>query len=117
MEFGCFVEVDGFRQKVEGLVHVSNITTARAASAKGLVERGQEVRAARLGSGPETGTAAPPAPGGRARPRVAAARAARALGQLEPEQAGGKGGQAHDTGPCTRPASHRSGRQRPLLAG
>ena len=45
MEFGCFVELnDAFRQKAEGLVHVSNITTARASTAKGLVERGQEVR-------------------------------------------------------------------------
>ncbi|KIY94900.1 ATP-dependent RNA helicase DHX8/PRP22 [Monoraphidium neglectum] len=51
MEFGCFVEVEGFRQKVEGLVHVSNITTARASSAKGLVERGQQARLLMAGRG------------------------------------------------------------------
>lgn len=46
MEFGCFVEVQGFGhlgKKAEGLVHVSNISSARLSSAKDAVERGQEV--------------------------------------------------------------------------
>lgn len=43
MEFGCFVELMGFRKKVEGLVHVSNISAARVGSAKDVVQRGQDV--------------------------------------------------------------------------
>ena len=42
MEYGCFVELTGFRRKAEGLVHLSNITRARAGSAKDVVTKGQE---------------------------------------------------------------------------
>ena len=29
LEFGCFVELQGFRKKAEGLVHTSNISKQR----------------------------------------------------------------------------------------
>ena len=42
MDFGCFVELFGFSKKVEGLVHLSNISsTKRGGSAKELVSRGE----------------------------------------------------------------------------
>ena len=41
MDFGCFVELLGFRAKAEGLVHLSNISsTKQGGSAKTLVSRG-----------------------------------------------------------------------------
>lgn len=45
MDYGCFVELQGFRSKTEGLVHVSNITAtnSRGTSAKDLVRRGDAV--------------------------------------------------------------------------
>ncbi|KAK2080151.1 hypothetical protein QBZ16_000004 [Prototheca wickerhamii] len=43
MDFGCFVELEGVRGRVEGLVHASNISAARAGSAKDLVRRGDRV--------------------------------------------------------------------------
>jgi ATP-dependent RNA helicase DHX8/PRP22 len=43
MEFGCFVELMGFRTKAEGLVHLTNISKQARGSAKDLVKRGQEV--------------------------------------------------------------------------
>lgn len=43
LEFGCFVELSGFRQRYEGLVHVSNMSARRVTSAKELVKRGEEV--------------------------------------------------------------------------
>ena len=42
MDFGCFVELVGFRQRAEGLVHLSNISsTKRGGSAKDLVNKGE----------------------------------------------------------------------------
>jgi hypothetical protein len=42
MDFGCFVELLGFRTKQEGLVHLSNISsTKRAGSAKDMVGKGE----------------------------------------------------------------------------
>ena len=55
MDFGCFVELQGFRTKQEGLVHLSNISsTKRAGSAKDMVGKGaprglQDSRGWRLG--------------------------------------------------------------------
>jgi ATP-dependent RNA helicase DHX8/PRP22 len=43
MQFGCFVELTGFRQKVEGLVHLSNISAARVNNAADAVQKGQDV--------------------------------------------------------------------------
>ncbi|KAK9814683.1 hypothetical protein WJX72_009734 [[Myrmecia] bisecta] len=43
MDFGCFVELLGFRQKAEGLVHLANMSKTRVGSAKEVVKRGQEV--------------------------------------------------------------------------
>ncbi|GAB4818028.1 hypothetical protein N2152v2_005074 [Parachlorella kessleri] len=44
MDFGCFVELHGFSKKVEGLVHLSNISsTKKGGSAKELVSRGAPV--------------------------------------------------------------------------
>ncbi|KAL4424788.1 hypothetical protein ABPG77_000828 [Micractinium sp. CCAP 211/92] len=44
MDFGCFVELQGFRTKQEGLVHLSNISaTKRGGSAKDLVSKGDQV--------------------------------------------------------------------------
>ncbi|PSC68289.1 putative pre-mRNA-splicing factor ATP-dependent RNA helicase [Micractinium conductrix] len=44
MDFGCFVELQGFRTKQEGLVHLSNISsTKRGGSAKELVNKGEPV--------------------------------------------------------------------------
>ncbi len=43
MEFGCFVELQGFRAKAEGLVHLTNIAKQARGSAKDLVKRGQDV--------------------------------------------------------------------------
>lgn len=30
MEFGCFVEINGFRRRVEGLVHINNLANRRS---------------------------------------------------------------------------------------
>ena len=43
MDFGCFVELQGFRNKVEGLVHASNISSTSRGSAKDLVSKGDSV--------------------------------------------------------------------------
>ncbi|MEW5307724.1 MAG: hypothetical protein WDW36_010101 [Sanguina aurantia] len=43
MEFGCFVELQGFRNKVEGLVHVTNLSKRPVSSAKDVVSKGQDV--------------------------------------------------------------------------
>lgn len=43
MDFGCFVELQGFRQPVEGLVHINNLASRRVASVKEIVSRGQSV--------------------------------------------------------------------------
>ena len=42
-DFGCFVELQGFPSRVEGLVHTSNISATRRGSAKDLVSRGDQV--------------------------------------------------------------------------
>ncbi|KAI3908097.1 hypothetical protein MKW92_049617 [Papaver armeniacum] len=42
METGCFVSLNGFKEK-EGLVHVSQMATRRVANAKEFVQRGQSV--------------------------------------------------------------------------
>ncbi|KAJ7530335.1 hypothetical protein O6H91_15G089800 [Diphasiastrum complanatum] len=43
MEFGCFVQLNGFWNRKEGLVHVSQIASRRVVNAKDAVERDQEV--------------------------------------------------------------------------
>ena len=43
MDFGCFVELLGFRGKTEGLVHASAVSKARVPSVKEAVRRGQDV--------------------------------------------------------------------------
>eukprot|EP00884_Botryococcus_braunii_P019060 jgi/Botrbrau1/5838/Bobra.0366s0019.1 len=43
MEFGCFVELLGFRGKTEGMVHSSNLSKARVGNVKDVVKRGQDV--------------------------------------------------------------------------
>lgn len=43
MDFGCFVELQGFRKRTEGLVHASNISSTRRESAKDLVKKGDNV--------------------------------------------------------------------------
>jgi S1 RNA binding domain len=43
MDFGAFVELQGLRQRYEGLVHVSEISKTRPGSAKDVLKRGQEV--------------------------------------------------------------------------
>ena len=43
LDFGCFVELFGFRDRVEGLVHVSNISSSSRGSAKDLISRGERV--------------------------------------------------------------------------
>lgn len=49
MDFGCFVELQGFRSKQEGLVHLSNISRdKRGGSAKDMVGKG--ARPAREGA-------------------------------------------------------------------
>lgn len=42
VDFGCFVELRGFRSRTEGLVHASNISSQRG-SAKDLVRKGDKV--------------------------------------------------------------------------
>mmetsp|Transcript_12824 Transcript_12824/g.38739 ORF Transcript_12824/g.38739 Transcript_12824/m.38739 type:complete len:1220 (-) Transcript_12824:544-4203(-) len=42
MDFGAFVELQGMRQRAEGLVHVSEISKTRANSAREVLNRGQE---------------------------------------------------------------------------
>ena len=42
MDFGAFVELQGMRQRAEGLVHVSEISKMRANSAREVLNRGQE---------------------------------------------------------------------------
>jgi ATP-dependent RNA helicase DHX8/PRP22 len=43
LDFGCFVELDGFIKK-EGLVHVAQIEAVAKRDAKQLVRRGQQVK-------------------------------------------------------------------------
>lgn len=43
MEFGCFVELQGTRRRVEGLVHINNLASQRVASVKEVVSRGLSV--------------------------------------------------------------------------
>lgn len=43
MDFGCFVEIQGFRQRIEGMVHISNLSKRPVGSAKDVVKRGMEV--------------------------------------------------------------------------
>ena len=43
MDFGCFVELHGFRRKWEGLVHLNNISNTRVRSVKEVVSRHQRV--------------------------------------------------------------------------
>ena len=43
MDFGAFIELQGLRQRYEGLVHVSEISKTRPGSAKEVLKRGQEV--------------------------------------------------------------------------
>ena len=43
MDFGCFVELYGYRQRSEGLVHVSNISSTTRGNAKDLVARDDTV--------------------------------------------------------------------------
>ncbi|KAJ3221793.1 DEAH-box ATP-dependent RNA helicase prp22 [Clydaea vesicula] len=45
-DFGCFVRLNGFPRgkKVEGMVHVSQLSTARVNSASDIVKRGQQVK-------------------------------------------------------------------------
>ncbi|DBA76854.1 TPA: hypothetical protein ACH3X2_008868 [Trebouxia sp. C0005] len=43
MDFGCFVELQGFKSRVEGLVHITNLSKTRVSSAKEVVTKGQEV--------------------------------------------------------------------------
>ncbi|CAM6117386.1 unnamed protein product [Calypogeia fissa] len=43
MDFGCFVQMSGLRDRKEGLVHVSQIASRRVVNAKEAVERDQEV--------------------------------------------------------------------------
>ncbi|RLN53802.1 hypothetical protein BBJ29_008484 [Phytophthora kernoviae] len=45
MDFGVFVELDGFgREKKEGLVHVSNLSTSRVSNVKEFINRGDRVK-------------------------------------------------------------------------
>eukprot|EP00854_Cymbomonas_tetramitiformis_P009293 gene9293-11009_t len=43
MDFGCFCELIGFRQRYEGLVHISDMSSNKASNARSLATRGQEV--------------------------------------------------------------------------
>ena len=43
LDFGCFVELQGFQSKVEGLVHASNISSSKRSSAKDMVSKGDRV--------------------------------------------------------------------------
>ncbi|CAK9233002.1 unnamed protein product [Sphagnum jensenii] len=43
MDYGCFVQLQGVRERKEGLVHVYHIASRRVANAKDAVERDQEV--------------------------------------------------------------------------
>eukprot|EP00890_Picochlorum_soloecismus_P002612 jgi/Picsp_1/3351/NSC_06189-R1_probable pre-mrna-splicing factor atp-dependent rna helicase-like len=43
MDFGCFVELYGFKGRTEGLVHISNISSTSRGSAKDHVSRGEQV--------------------------------------------------------------------------
>jgi predicted RNA-binding protein with RPS1 domain len=43
MDFGAFIELQGLRQRYEGLVHVSEISKTRPGSAKEVLKHGQEV--------------------------------------------------------------------------
>lgn len=44
MDFGVFVELDGFDDRKEGLVHVTNLSSQRVASVKDVMTRGQRVK-------------------------------------------------------------------------
>uniref|UniRef100_A0A7S3QLZ2 RNA helicase n=2 Tax=Dunaliella TaxID=3044 RepID=A0A7S3QLZ2_DUNTE len=58
MEFGCFVELDCFQRRVEGLVHLANMSKRPISSAKEFVKRGQEVwvKVLNTQTGPSSGT-------------------------------------------------------------
>ena len=43
MQFGCFVTLKGFRKKVEGLVHVSNLREDRVTNISDVVQRHSKV--------------------------------------------------------------------------
>jgi ATP-dependent RNA helicase DHX8/PRP22 len=43
-DFGCFVELEGFRNKVEGLVHISQIRQNRVTKVDEVVRRNQPVK-------------------------------------------------------------------------
>ncbi|GAX74379.1 hypothetical protein CEUSTIGMA_g1827.t1 [Chlamydomonas eustigma] len=63
MDFGCFVELEGFRRKVEGMVHVSNLSKRPVSSAKDVVKRGMQVWVKVLSTVPAGDSA--PGPGGK----------------------------------------------------
>ena len=42
--YGCFVALDGFRRRYEGLVHISNIKNERITSAYEVISRNQHVK-------------------------------------------------------------------------
>ncbi|TYZ68337.1 hypothetical protein PybrP1_000722 [[Pythium] brassicae (nom. inval.)] len=44
MDFGVFVELEGVRERAEGLAHVSNLSAQRVASVKDQFRRGQQVK-------------------------------------------------------------------------
>lgn len=44
MDFGVFVELDGFDDRKEGLVHVTNLSSQRVVSVKDVMSRGQRVK-------------------------------------------------------------------------
>ncbi|KAL3151919.1 hypothetical protein ABBQ32_001049 [Trebouxia sp. C0010 RCD-2024] len=43
LDFGCFVELQGFKTRQEGLVHITNLSKTRVGSAKDVVHKGQAV--------------------------------------------------------------------------
>lgn len=43
MQFGCFVTLKGFRKKIEGLVHVSNLSENRVTTVSDVVQRHTKV--------------------------------------------------------------------------
>jgi ATP-dependent RNA helicase DHX8/PRP22 len=44
LDFGCFVELEGFRGKQEGLVHVAQIQNGMVKDVKSIIKRGQRVK-------------------------------------------------------------------------
>jgi ribosomal protein S1 len=46
LNFGCFVQLDGLRRRLEGLVHISHLRQeGRVTSVSDVVTRGQKVKA------------------------------------------------------------------------